>query len=453
MAAKHLDKARDCVKKKNFEYAIHWFLTHLKGEPGDVEARKELRLAERAQKKVGGGGGLWGKAKAKARELQAMNIRVNAKDPEKTMIQCEELLKTDPDLVVALIRLGEAASYAKLDDVAVQAFTDALSVDKTSKEAMRLLGRTYRGTGQLKEALQCFQRLHKLDPGDKEAEDLIKNLPAQMTAAKVQEGVEKGGYQNLIDKDEAQKLERQSSRIRTPEQALERISELEEKLLEDETDTKTMRLIAELYVKAEQPDEALTWCDKALEIKADDYLVADLRGDLLMDRHEKMLKKYEAAYKKNSGDAQAKAKFAAAKKKKLAFDLEEYGRRVEAHPTELGLRFDFGKVLYDANKIDEAIKEFQQAKTDSRKKSEAGYYLARCFIAKKIYKLAVRELEGARADLFEMTELKKEITYYLARIYEQANKKDKAISEYEQIAEVDFSYRDVTSRLEGLSEL
>lgn len=453
MAAKHLDKARDCVKKKNFEYAIHWYLTHLKAEPGDVEARKELRQAERAQKKVSGGGGWLGKAKNKAREMQAMGIRINTKDPEKTMLQCEELLKADPDLIPALLRLGEAASHANLNEVAVQAFTDALSVDKSNKEALRLLGRVYRGTDQLQEALKCFQRLAKLDPNDKEAQEMTKNIPASMTAAKVKEGVEAGGYQNLIDKDEAAKLERQSKRVRTPEEALERISELEPLVAEDPKDTKTMRLIAELYVKAEQPKQALEWCERALKAKPDDYLVADMRGDLLMEHHEKTLKKYEAAFKKNQGDAQAKAKYAQAKKKKLAFDMEEYKRRVEAHPTELSLRQKYGEILYDANQIDEAINQFQEAKKDSRNKAQAGYQLARCFIAKKIYKLAVRELETARSELFEMDELKKEITYYLARIYEQAGKKDKAMAEYEQIAEVDFGYRDVTKRLEGLSEL
>lgn len=131
--------------------------------------------------------------------------------------------------------------------------------------------------------------------------------------------------------------------------------------------------------------------------------------------------------------------------------IQEFQRRVAAKPTEYSLRFALGKVLYDSNQIDEAIPELQKAKSDPTKKAEAGYYLGRCFISKKIYKMAVREFKTAAEDLFEMEGIKKEITYYLARIYEQAGQKANAIAEYESIAEVDFNYRDVTQRLENLS--
>ena len=56
------------------------------------------------------------------------------------------------------------------------------------------------------------------------------------------------------------------------------------------------------------------------------------------------------------------------------------------------------------------------------------------------------------ADIFEMDDLKKDITYLIGRIYEGAKKKDKARNEYEKIAEVDFNYKDVTTRIEALSD-
>src|SRR5258706_166577 len=103
----------------------------------------------------------------------------------------------------------------------------ARDCDKKNKEALRLLGRVYRGTDNLEKALKCFQKLARLDPKDKEADEQTKNIPASMTSKKVKEGVDKGGYQNLIDKKEAGALEKAGKRVRTPEEALERISELE----------------------------------------------------------------------------------------------------------------------------------------------------------------------------------------------------------------------------------
>ena len=82
--SKQLDKARAAVKKKNFEYAAELYNLHLKVTPGDVEARKELRAASRAHKKLNGSTGFMAKARAKKIELQASAIRVNKKDPEKS---------------------------------------------------------------------------------------------------------------------------------------------------------------------------------------------------------------------------------------------------------------------------------------------------------------------------------------------------------------------------------
>ena len=448
--AKHLDKARDAVKKKNYEYAVTLFIAYLTTAPSDVAARKELREAERAWKRMSGGGGFMASMKMKGYAAQAAMIGVK-KDPEKAMIACEEILKQDPDVVPALIKLGEAAHLAGFNDVSIAAFEDALAVDKDSKDALRAMGRTFKAIDNLDRALKCFQKLQKLDPKDKEADEETRHIPASMTAKKVKEGVDKGGYQNLIDKDEAKALEKMSQRVRTPEQALERISELEPKVEKNPKDVKTMRLIAELYVKAERPDDALTWAEKALTADPNDYLASELKGDLLMKRHEESVKTLEEACKKAPADERVKAKLAKAKQEKLLFEIDEFRKRVAAHPTEMGLRYELGKALYDADRIDEAIPELQKAKQDPRKKSEAGYYLGYCFVKKKMAKLAVNELNAARDGLFEMDGIKKDITYLLGRIYEQAGKKDLAVAEFNQIAEVDFGFKDVTKRLEALS--
>ncbi|MGE0707555.1 MAG: tetratricopeptide repeat protein [Planctomycetota bacterium] len=451
--SKQLDKAREAVKKKNFEYATELYNLHLKANPADLEARRELRAAARAHKKLnGGGGGFMAAARAKKLELQASAIRISKKDPEKTMIQCEELLKQDPDVLPALIRLGEAASYANLNPVAIQVFEDALSLDKDSRDALRMLGRVHQATDSLELALKCFQRLHKLDPKDTEAEDMCKKIPAMITSRGYEEGAKKG-FQGLIDKDEAKKLEAKTQRIRTPEQALARIEEMMPSLEANPKDTKIMRLIAEMYVKAEQPDKAIELCERGMQVDPEDYAISEMRGDLKMKSMDDQIKKLHSAYRKNPGDAGIKAKAAHAKQAKLQFEVEEYRRRCETHPTEAAHRFPLGRALYDLGQIDDAIPELQKAKGDARKKTDAGYYLGQCYIKKKILKLALKELEGAREELFEMDGMKKEITYLIGRIYEGASRKDKAMAEYEQIAEADFNFKDVTDRISKLSEI
>ena len=452
MSEKYLDKARDCVKKKNFEYAVTMYLEHLKAHPEDVDSRKELRAAERLQMKIGGTPNIFTRKKL---DFGVQAIRIG-KDPEKAMISCEETLKQWPDCVPALLKLGEAAAHAKHDDVAIMAFEDALGVDKESKEGLRLLGRVYKNVATAKEdpqekrkcmesALKCFQRLSKLDPKDKEALDEVKNIPATMTSSVFQQG---GTFSKLIDKDKASSLEKQTQRIRTPEQALERISEYEATVQKTPRDTKTIRLIAELYYKhTDQHDEALSWLERGLKVEPQNFLLAELRGTILIERLEKQLTQLREQAKR---DPSVEAKVKALEAKKQTLEIEEYKKRCEAHPTEYGIRFDLGKALWDAARVDEAIPELQKAKADARKKAEAGYYLGRCFMKKQVFNMAVKEFKAAREDLVDMDGLKKEITYMLARIYEQAKKPEEARAEYESIAEVDFNYRDVTKRLEGL---
>src|SRR5258706_8182538 len=137
---KNLEKARDCVKKKNFEYAVHLYIAHLTTNPDDIGARKELRDAERQQKKLGGGGGFMA---VKMAGMKVMAISAT-RDPEKAMLACEDVLKSDPDSMPALLKLGEAASHAGHNEGAISVFEDALTVDKENKKALRLLGRVYR---------------------------------------------------------------------------------------------------------------------------------------------------------------------------------------------------------------------------------------------------------------------------------------------------------------------
>lgn len=451
--SKLVERAREAAKKKNYDYAVELFLEHLKVAPGDVDARRELRKVERERFTVNPPGMLQ-RAKNATMVAGARSMPISKKDPENTMVKCEETLRADPNAVPLLLKLGEAASYANLNDVAILVFEDALTLDRANLEGLRLLGRVYRATGVMDKALACFERLHKASPQDQEAGNMVRDIPAQMTNTKMTgtDGKVKG-YQDLIDKDAAKKLEDLSARVRTPEQAKERIeSKLAEIAKNDgKADNKTWRSMAEWAVLAKDHEKALEFFDKALAEKPDDYASMEGKGDVKIKRYEETIKKIENALKKTPDEDSLKAKLQKVQKELNAFTIQEYTTRVEAHPTEYGLRMKLGKALYDADQIDDAIKQLQQAKQASQCKGEAGYYLGQAFgMKKKIYALAVKELEAAREDMHEMDDLKKKITYLLGRLHEAAKKNDKALAEFSSIAEVDYNFKDVTTRMEKL---
>lgn len=456
-----VDKAREAAKKKNYDYAVEMYNEHLKLTPGDVDSRKELRLVERERFRLNPPGML-SRAKIAAQVAGVKAIPVNKKDPEKTMIACEDVLKLDPTAVPALLKLGEAASHANQNDVAIYVFEDALTLDGKSTEGLRLLGRVYGAVGfstndleKLQKSQACFEKLMRVSPNDKEAQDEFKNVAAKiaMMGKQNKDGSVKG-FTDLIDKDKAAKLEKSNKRVRNAEDAVVRIAEVEEEIVlkGGQADAKTWRELATWAEMAKQPDRALEFCDKALEVDPKDFLASELKGSIKIKRYDETIKKIGDALKKSpEGDETLQAKLEKVKNERSKFCIEEYARRVESHPTDPGERYALGKALFEADQIDEAIKQLQQAKADPRRKSEAGLLLGQCFgVKKKIYALAVKELEAAREELVEMDDLKKNITYLLGRLHEAAKKPDKALAEFSLIAETDYNFKDVTTRMEKL---
>lgn len=439
-----LEKAEKAYSKKNYDYAIELWSQHLKLKPDDLDARKKMRqcMREGASRKKSG----WF---TKIKSAVATVVPLNKKDPESTMAKCEEALKDDPKNAGLLVRLGEACALANHHEVAIWAFNDAISHDKKNKAAHRHAAMSCKEVGEIEEAIQHFEAIVRLDPSDGEAQNMIRNLSAQRTSTTMQKKTAKGGgYKALIDKEKAGKLERLNRRVRTAEQAREMIDDLQEELEKDPENTKYMIKLSEMHLMCKEFSEAKQWLEKVIEVDPEDGQAQEKLGDLRLKQYDDMLAKLRPNARK---DATAKAKYDKVVKERAAFQMKEYRRRFENAPTELKYAFLLGKALHDGGEYEEAISFLQKAKTDSKYKVEGGYYLGLCLSKKKNLRMAVKELEAARADLFDMDDdNNKQITYLLARIFEGAGKKDKALEEYEKIGQVDYNYKDIQKRMDKL---
>lgn len=445
-----LEKAEKAYVKKNYDYAIALWLQHLKLKPDDLDCRKKLRLASRESAALSGkrktGRKFFGLSVDK---LKSLAVPLNSKDPESTMNKCEEKLKDDPTSVPLLFRLGEACALAGYHPTAVWAFQDVLSIEKDHKEACRHAARSLKESGDYERAIEHYELLRKLEPADPEANNGIRNLAAKRSATNMSERTKGGGnYRDLIDTKQASKLEKLQQRVRTPEQARERIIDLKEELAKNPDDIKLVIQVSDMHVMCKEWDEAGEWLEKAIAIDPDDFGAKEKLGDLKIKQLDETLAKLKAAARK---DPRYKPRYEKHVKERLSYLVEEYRARSEAHPTELKWAFSLGKALHDCGEYEPAIKELQKAKTDSKYKVEGGYYLGLCLYRKKNLRLSIKELEAARKDLFDMDDdNNKQITYLLGRIYEAAKKKERALEEYEKIAEVDYSYKDIQKRMEVL---
>jgi tetratricopeptide (TPR) repeat protein len=102
-----------------------------------------------------------------------------------------------------------------------------------------------------------------------------------------------------------------------------------------------------------------------------------------------------------------------------------------------------------AGQIDEAIRELQTVRSDPRHHGKALFYLGFCFQTRKNWRLAERNFEEALKQLSaDDTELRKEAMYYLAIGSAEAGDFNRAIEFGCELADIDFSYKDISERLD-----
>ncbi len=133
--------------------------------------------------------------------------------------------------------------------------------------------------------------------------------------------------------------------------------------------------------------------------------------------------------------------------------LDEAKKRVERNPTDLQIRFELGEVYVAIGNYKDAIPELQKARQNPNARLRAMNLLGKCFVERGMFDLAAKTLEDAAADLFQMDSTKKEIIYNLGIVYEKMGNGSKSIDCMKQIYEVDYGYRDVAERVEGLLRL
>jgi predicted Zn-dependent protease len=141
-----------------------------------------------------------------------------------------------------------------------------------------------------------------------------------------------------------------------------------------------------------------------------------------------------------------------ARRKKAEGQLESARKRVERNPTDWILHFEYGQQLLVAGHASEAIREFQQARRNPSVRLRAMNLLGECYTVKNMLDLAVRTYTEACAEMPTMDELKKDVTYKLALLYERMGDQKSYLERLKEIYDTDYGYRDVAKRVEASYE-
>lgn len=449
---RHIEKADEAARKRNYDYAIELYQQILELAPGNAKAFSGLRDA--AVKRLGGkapGAGAMFKAavpRARISALQAM------KKHDGIAKACAHYLAINPfDRKVSQI-LGESALALGHEDVAILAFEGvepaggSSSGEKPDLTALRSLGLLYQRKGEHEKALATFEKVLRIDPNDVEASRARKNIAAEMAIKTSRIDTAASSRDLVKDKKVAQELEDRQRLTLTDEERDRALGAAESAWQAAPGDKGKAIDYAKLLDRTGDVSRAIEVLE-GLGPEARDGEAMALLGELQLKELDSEIRRWrEAAV----ADESAKAKVETLVKARVELEVNECRRRVEAQPTDLGLRFRFGDALFRSGDVDGAIGEFQQTVKDPSKRPESLVRLGDCFAKKSLHDLAAKQYEKALETLSDHSARTLDVRYQLATVFERQGNVARALEEFSKVFEKDIQYKDVSKKMEALQK-
>jgi tetratricopeptide (TPR) repeat protein len=450
-------RGTEAMNHQNWDYAVECFWNSVRMIPDNVMYRQTRHGCIRKMYGDNGSG-------ARMAGVKLMGIRGRVKkaqmqkDWKNLEAAAEEGLLVNPWDAQLYFELGEACSGSQNADVAKYAYSRAVELDRENVDFNRRLGHFLRERQDFQGAIACFQRIQKKLPADTEARSMINKLQAESVMVR-------GGYgEAQTSKDvkvEAQvplnayEIDRQARKGMTakadaPGESAE--ADLLHAIRKEPENLNHYLKLSDLYRSTRNLSKAQGILTNAMEVSKNNPDIAEQLEDvqLLMMRND--IAEAQARVQKNPGKERLVEKVTSLKQELLQKELDVFARRVLRHPADMRMRFDLAERYRETKQWAKAIPLLQQATTDTRLKSEALVSLGDCFVRDGKLDLGRRQFEKALELINpqDSPEPFKLAHYMLGRIYEKAKKTEQAEHHYHEILAVDYEYKDVLKRLEGL---
>ena len=135
-------------------------------------------------------------------------------------------------------------------------------------------------------------------------------------------------------------------------------------------------------------------------------------------------------------------------------ELEVYRFRSERYPANTLYKYELGLRYQAVNQPGEAIKQFQLAKNDPRRRGYCMLALGQCFEQVKQSRLAMSHYQQAIDEIPDRDHDNKKLTLYLAgRLALKLQDKEGARQYLSTLAQLDFGYKDVSTLLDKIDEV
>ncbi len=478
VAVGKFERANQVVATGNFDYGIHLLLDCCKIDPSNLGYRQALRRTEKAKYRNNLRGSLFARLTSWPTRAR-MKTALRSRDYLKVLEHGERILMRNPWDVGAQMDMAEAADMLGLIDLAVWILEQARQKQPLDAHVNRALARQYEKRGNFMQAIALWELIRKARPGDVEAQHKVKDLAADDTIARgqyhavIQSGEEleeedppaEAPLPKKRSTDEFPAAKRQDESGTPPPPTkgtpavpaadaaaappvtdrLEREAAPIRARLEKEPTSPYLYLqLAAVYRRGDDLDKARAVLREGLGPTGNDFELSVQLADLDIEPFRRNLAITEEKLKAAPDNAELRRLRTRLRKEVNTRELELFRQKADRYPTEMSHRYEVGVRLMRAGQIDEAIRELQSSRGDPRYRWQSLLTLGQCFKARNNWRLAERNFEEALKNLpaGEINH-RKEILYELAVGSAEANDLNKAIDLGTELANIDFSYRDI----------
>jgi tetratricopeptide (TPR) repeat protein len=450
IATAQFERANQVIATGNHEYGVQLLLTCCKLDPANLVYRQTLRRTERA----------WYKNNLRGSRLAPLTTapaKANLKKAKltrnhiKVLEHGEEILKANPWDVTTQMDMAEAADALGLLDMAVWMLEQARQKDPNLPIVNRALARLYEKRGNFNQAIALWTLVKKVDPSDIEANHKAKDLAAAET-------IIRGNYEEGLGGDSfASKPVSAKEGAKEDAAPMDRISRevkaLQGRIDGNPTNPSPYLQLASLYKRERKYDKARDVLRQGLAACGTHPQLSFDLVELELEPFRADLEATEEKLKQDPHNAELQDIRQKLQKEVNTRELELYRVKADRYPNDLSYRLELGVRLMRIGQLDEAIKELQATRSDTRLTWRALTFLGQCFVARKNWRLAKRNFEEALQHLPPTEdEARKDILFSLATGNADAGDLEAAVEVGSELANMDFSFRDIGRRLDEWQE-
>jgi tetratricopeptide (TPR) repeat protein len=448
--SKHLERAAEAVRKKNFDFAITLYNQALAIKPDHREARLCLLRASAREFEF--------KRTPKVLRLiqgfpQLVTVFVGRllKNSDLQARASQRYLRWDPKSISVNFVLGKALETLGHLGSASAVYEFVSEFDEKNVAALKRAGFLMYRLKDIPASLELFEKVLAIAPRDPEAEKMRKNLAAEDTLATSSYTKARSSLDLVVDKEEAARQQRDARIHKDVDELDMEEADLRRKLEADPADKRTQRALSDLLIRKKDYQAALEHSKGLLSADPGSFEVRSRIGDVeILILREKLTALKDRI--RSGDDASLRDELAGRQKELLQKQVNEYSWRVKEHPTDLNLWYRLGQCVFRAGKTDDAIEAFQHSVKDPRHKVESLQMLGRCFRDKGLYELALKQYQTALDAVGESGGRSKDVIYDLGDVYEKMGDRKTALSWFAKIYEIDINYKDVAAKIESLKE-